>query len=51
MAKKQYSKYKAMYLNKCFQNGETPIAGPIVSGIFFVNREINFDISSNFSFL
>lgn len=28
--KKQYAKRKAMYLNKCFQTGETPIAGPLI---------------------
>lgn len=31
VAKKQYAKHKAMYLNKCFQAGETPIPGPLVS--------------------
>jgi len=31
VAKKQYAKHKAMYLNKCFQTGETPIAGPLIS--------------------
>lgn len=29
VVKKQYAKRKAMYLNKCFQSGETPIAGPL----------------------
>jgi hypothetical protein len=28
---KKYSKMKAMYLKKCFDNNETPIAGPQVS--------------------
>lgn len=31
IAKKKYAKCKAMYLNKCFQSGETPIAGPLIS--------------------
>jgi len=31
VAKKKYAKCKAMYLNKCFQSGETPIAGPLIS--------------------
>nr|BAJ95457.1 predicted protein [Hordeum vulgare subsp. vulgare] len=30
VVKKQYAKRKAMYLNKCFQTGETPIPGPLV---------------------
>lgn len=30
--KKQYAKRKAMYLNKCFQTGETPIPGPLIGG-------------------
>ena len=32
VAKKQYAKHKAMYLNKCFQTGQTPIPGPLVTG-------------------
>lgn len=31
VAKKQYAKRKAMYLNKCFQTGEKPIPGPLTS--------------------
>lgn len=30
IAKKQYAKRKAMYLNRCFQTGETPIPGPLI---------------------
>ncbi|CAF0789332.1 unnamed protein product [Brachionus calyciflorus] len=30
VVKKQYAKRKAMYLNKCFQTGETPIPGPLI---------------------
>lgn len=30
VAKKQYAKRKAMYLNRCFQTGETPVAGPLI---------------------
>ena len=30
VAKKQYAKRKAMYLNRCFSTGETPIAGPLI---------------------
>jgi hypothetical protein len=29
VTKKQYAKRKAMYLNKCFQIGETPVPGPL----------------------
>lgn len=34
VAKKQYAKRKAMYLNRCFQTGEAPIPGPIVGDAF-----------------
>ncbi|RNA12143.1 vacuolar sorting-associated VTA1 -like protein [Brachionus plicatilis] len=34
VVKKQYAKRKAMYLNKCFQTGETPIPGPLVGDNF-----------------
>lgn len=30
VVKKQYAKRKAMYLNKCFQTGESPIPGPLI---------------------
>jgi hypothetical protein len=32
VAKKQYAKRKAMYLNRCFQTGEQPIPGPLIGG-------------------
>jgi len=30
VAKKQYAKRKAMYLNRCFQTGEQPVPGPLL---------------------
>ncbi len=30
IVKKDYAKKKAMYLNKCFQNNEVPVPGPLV---------------------
>lgn len=38
VVKKQYAKRKAMYLNKCFQTGETPIPGPLVGGRSFFDE-------------
>lgn len=40
VAKKHYAKRKAMYLNRCFQTGETPIAGPLIGeeGVFNQNE-------------
>ncbi len=45
VAKKQYAKRKAMYLNRCFQTGETPIAGPLIAedGAFNNRGEDNED--------
>ena len=31
MSVKKYAKTKAMYIKKCLDNNETPIAGPLIS--------------------
>ena len=40
IAKKQYAKRKAMYLNRCFQTGEQPQPGPLIGGSY--DRRIHF---------
>lgn len=46
VAKKQYAKRKAMYLNRCFQTGETPVPGPVGGKIINLLRNLFFFKSS-----
>ncbi len=49
VVKKQYAKRKAMYLNKCFQTGETPIPGPLVDGKESMIKFYRFNIGYKFT--